>query len=93
MLRLRRSFHDRNQEVTESVESFLRSLYVLAEHCEFTQKEENIRDRFVSGLKDQDLAQKLEMLYMSKSTLSLQEVVDLFFCTWSRTPQKSCLIV
>ena len=68
LLRLRRSFHERNQETDESIESFVRNLYVLAEHCEFTNRDEAIRDRFVSGLKDQDLAEKLEMLYMSKNT-------------------------
>ena len=49
---------------------------MLAEHCEFTNRDEAIRDRFVSGLKDQDLAQKLEMLYMLKNTLTLQDLVD-----------------
>lgn len=75
VLRLRRAFHERNQE-EENLESFLRHLYVLSENCEFANRDEAIRDRFVSGLKDKDLAQKLEILYMSKSSLTLQELVD-----------------
>ena len=76
LLRLRRTFYARSQEQGEPIEAFVRNIYVLAEHCEFEKKEEAIRDKFVSDCNDQDLIQKLEMLYMNKPTLTLQEIVD-----------------
>ena len=38
-------FHRKMQASGESVEEFIRSLYDLAEHCNFTDKDEQIRDR------------------------------------------------
>jgi len=52
----------RMQEGGESAESFITSLYGLAEHCGFgTLHDELIRDRIVVGIRDTTLSEKLQM--------------------------------
>ena len=49
----RARFHERNQNKGETVESFVRNLYELAEHCDFgTGRNQQIRDRIVIGILD-----------------------------------------
>lgn len=44
------------------MEAFIRNLYELAEHCEFgTQRDEQIRDRIVTGILEKSLLQNLQM--------------------------------
>ncbi|XP_023285825.1 uncharacterized protein K02A2.6-like [Seriola lalandi dorsalis] len=57
----RARFHSQTQEAGESVEQYIRHLYELAAHCDFREKEEEIRDRLVIGIKDKDLSLKLQM--------------------------------
>ena len=64
-LRLRREFQSRKQLPGEDLEAYLRELYKMAENCNFTDKLDRIRDQFVYGLSDQDMIEKLEMLYMT----------------------------
>lgn len=66
-------FHSRTQEPGESVEQYMRHLYELAAHCEFTEKEEEIRDRLVIDMKDKDPSLKLQMT----SNLTLKKAVDM----------------
>ena len=54
-------FHRRSQNPGESVEEFIRTLYDLAEHCNFNDKEEQIRDRIVIGLHDRDVSEKMQL--------------------------------
>ena len=55
----RACFHKRAQK---SVEASVRSLYELAQYCEFGHtKDEQIRDRIVIGISDNDVSQKLQL--------------------------------
>ena len=48
----------------ENVETFMRSLYELNEHCDFGDaKDHNIRDSIVIGLLDTQISQQLQMEY------------------------------
>ena len=77
VLRLRRTFHRRFQKSQEDTEGYLRALFVAAEDCGFTDKNERIRDQFVAGILNEDLAEKLEMLYFTKNeNLTLNDVVE-----------------
>ena len=64
-LRLRREFQSRKQLPGEDMEVYLRELYKLAENCNFADKLDRIRDQFIYGLCDQDMIEKVEMLYMT----------------------------
>ena len=65
----RAMFYSRYQRQEESAEAFIRSLYDLAERCDFKAlKEEQIRDRIVVGIKDKELSRDLQL--ESELTLS-----------------------
>ena len=77
VLRLRKQFYRQIQQSTEDTEAYLRALFVAAEHCKFHDKEESIRDQFVLGILDDELAEKIELLYYNKDgNLSLDDVVE-----------------
>ena len=68
LLRLRRTFYKRIQRPQEDTEA--------AEDCGFGNKDVSIRDQFVAGIANEDLAEKIEMLYFSKKgDLTLADVV------------------
>ncbi|XP_062849175.1 uncharacterized protein K02A2.6-like [Trichomycterus rosablanca] len=70
----RAKFHSRVQLPGESVEAFVRQLYELAENCEFgAQKDEQMRDRLVIGIRDRQVSQKLQM----KSDLTLRTAIEM----------------
>lgn len=71
VIHIRATFHRRDQKEGESVEQYIRSLYELAEHADFANKEESIRDRLVLGLRDKELSEKLQL----ESTLTLKTAV------------------
>ena len=73
----RAKFNSRIQEEGESADSFITSLYGLAEHCGFgTLHDELIRDRIVVGIRnrvrDTSLSEKLQM----DPKLNLQKAVN-----------------
>lgn len=70
----RACFHKRAQKPGESVEAFVRSLYELAQYCEFGHtKDEQIRDRIVIGISDNDVSQKLQL----EPELSLERAIQI----------------
>lgn len=69
----RATFHRRDQRAGENVEQYVRSLYELAEHADFPEKEETIRDRLVLGLNDQELSEKLQL----ETDLTLRKAITL----------------
>ena len=70
----RACFHKTAQKPGESVEAFVRSLYELAQYCEFGRtKDEQIRDRIVFGISDNDVSQKLQL----EPELSLERAIQI----------------
>ena len=58
----RARFYQRNQRQGEMVESFVRSLYEIAEHYDFTtSRDQQIRGRIVIGILDKNVSQKLQL--------------------------------
>ncbi len=56
----RAQFHQRTQRTGEKAERFIRALYELSENCDFVaNRNENIRDRLVVGIRDKDLSRTL----------------------------------
>ena len=68
----RARFRERKQASGESSESFIRALYELAEHCDFPDKNDQIRHQIVIGLKDKDVSEKLQ----HRSTLTLEQAIQ-----------------
>ena len=55
----------------------MKALFAASEYCDFANRKESIRDQFVSGILNEDLAEKIELLYYSKEgNLSLDDVVE-----------------
>ena len=70
----RAMFHQRSQNSGESAEAYIRSLYEMAECCDFgTVKDDCIRDRLVIGVRDKDLSKRLQL----KERLTLAETVKI----------------
>lgn len=69
----RARFYLRSQKRGESAEEYIRSLYELAETCQFGQaKIENIRDKLVIGILDKELSEKLQLT----ADLTLEKAVQ-----------------
>ena len=70
----RAKFNRGSQEEGESMDSFITSLYCLAEHCEYgILKEEMSRDRIVVGIIDISLSLKLQM----DGALTVRQAIDM----------------
>lgn len=70
----RSKFYLRYQEEGETIEHFVRALYELAEYADFRdQRDENIRDRLVLGIRDKDLTRKLQL----ETDLTLKRAIDI----------------
>ena len=66
-------FHQRVLGAGENIETFVRVLYDLAEHADFTDKDSSIRDRLVVGLCDKELSEKLQL----QPDLTLQQAISI----------------
>ena len=69
----RARFHLRSQQSGESVEAFVRCLHEIAEHCQFNDKSEQIRDRLVIGIRDKDVSEKLQL----RADLTLEKAIEI----------------
>ena len=84
----RAKFNQRRQEEGKSVDSFITSLYCLAEHCAYgALYDEMIRDRIVHvvGLLDAGLSMKLQMdpdLTLDKAVTMARQSIDDTVRTW-----------
>jgi hypothetical protein len=54
------------------VEEFIRALYELSENCEFTDKDDQIRDRIVIGIADKTVSEKLQLI----ENLTLNQAIE-----------------
>ena len=66
-------FQERVQRASESVEEFVRDIQSLALHCDYSNTTEMVRDRFVMGIHDPSVKQKLQLI----SDLSLDKAVTI----------------
>ena len=70
----RAKFYQRRQKSGESAEQYIRSLHELADNCQFEgNKEEQIRDAIVIGIKDRELSERMQL----KEELTLQMAVTM----------------
>ena len=83
IIRLRRIFSRRLQEEQEDIELFLRALYKIADDCSFTDKKERIHDQFVAGIRYEELAEKLELMYLHNSNNYTLETVLEYSITYT----------
>ena len=67
-------FQERVQTTSESVEEFVKELQTLALHCDYTNTTEMVRDRFVMGINDPLVKQKLQLM---AADLSLDKAVTI----------------
>ena len=69
----RAKFNRRSQEEGENVDSYITSLFCLAEHCKYgALHDEMIRDRMVVGIVDSSLSLKLQL----DAKLTLNKAID-----------------
>ena len=69
----RAMFHQRNQLASESVETYVRHLFELAERCDFgDKKNDHIRDRIVIGVLDKELSKNLQM----REKLTMEKAIE-----------------
>ena len=69
----RAKFYRRTQRHGELIEKFVRGLSELTENCDFLQKNHQIRDCLVIGLKTKELSEKRQL----REDLSLGKVVEI----------------
>ena len=73
LIHVRCLFQERRQHSGESVEEFARELQSMVQRCNYKEAEDLVRDRFVTGLRDQTVKQKLQLT----QELSLEKAVTI----------------
>ena len=66
-------FNQRVQGSEETVEEFVRDLQNLVKYCKYLDPEDQVRDRFVIGLRDSKLKEKLQLMH----DLELQKAIEI----------------
>ena len=64
----RTKFQERKQNESETIEEYYRSLRTLVAHCKYIDTEDQVRDRFVVGLLDRRLKEKLQPIQFVQSS-------------------------
>ena len=59
----RTKFQERKQHDSKTIEEYYRSVHALVAHCEYIVAEDQVRDRFVVGLADSRLKEKLQLIH------------------------------
>ena len=72
----RHNFELRSQTEGESNETYIRALFAQAERCNFSDRQERIRDRLVAGMRDQDLSRKIQLKAL-ENDVTLDEVINM----------------
>ena len=72
----RHAFEVRTQGPTESNESYIRAVHCLAEHCQFADKNERIRDRIIAGMRDKNMSKQIQLRALD-SDVTLEVVVQM----------------
>lgn len=84
----RANFNMLNQREGESVDSFVTSLYALAEHCNYgVLHHELIRDRLVVGMQDKGLSERMQL----DADLTLDKAIKMAWQSEEVKKQQSCL--
>ncbi|KAK7080756.1 hypothetical protein SK128_028373 [Halocaridina rubra] len=55
-------------------------LYSASEYCNFTNRKKSIQDQFVAGLLNEDIVEKIELLYSKDGVLTLDDPI--FWYAW-----------
>ena len=72
----RQTFEQRNQAEWESNEQYIRTLFAQADKCDFTDKQERLRDRLLAGMKDKELSKKIQLKALEES-VTLDTVIHM----------------
>lgn len=66
------------------MESFIKCLFEIAEHCDFKEKSERIRNQIVIDILDHEVSEKLQL----RSKLTLDETLQLVRQTETKNSNK-----
>ena len=66
----------RSQSSSGTNESYIRALFSLAEHCNFSDADERIRDRLISGMSDKELSRKIQLKSLEEE-VSVNTVISM----------------
>ena len=72
----RNYFELRSQSASEPNETYIRALFAQAEKCNFSDRQERIRDRLIAGMKDQDLSRKIQLKAL-EGDVTLDAVINM----------------
>ena len=77
----RSRFHQAKQAVSESVEQYITRLRTLTLHCEYNDRNDQIRDHFIASCNSTKLRKRL----LTEPALTLEKILD----TWSGSGKRT----